>query len=210
MNINVYNYLLDNNLLEDFVANFSVKRKILNINKEIIVGKAYYKDNERGNGKGKKVYDRIPLNIYKWTYEVQSEYIIFGNKFTTTQQFSGISSDENEIPFGKKGNYYTLYSNLGGFENACYTFTGEKNIFSTYGKLSVLSLPTHLKLLLAEDQELAKFIYLYYTVLKDKKLDEDNISSIKRLFEITQQISKLEQEKQEIMNSLNDMSMIKK
>ena len=112
MNINVYNYLLDNNLLEDFVVNFSVKRKILNINKEITVGKAYYKENERDNGKGKKEYDRIPLNVYKWTYEVQSEYIIFGNKFTTTQQFSGISSDENEIPFGKKGNYYTQYMHM--------------------------------------------------------------------------------------------------
>lgn len=210
MKLDVYSFLIENNLLEDFAINFTVKRKVIYVNKERAVGYTYYKDNEYTDTKGNKKYDKIQLKNYKWTYEIQNEYMLFGNKFTTKEERSGISSDNSEIPFGKEGNYYTMYSNLGGFENACYTPFGNKNIFSSFGNLSILSLPTHLKQLLNEDQELAKFVYLYYTVFKDKKLSESEIISIKRLFEISKEISKLEQEKQEIMDSLNIMSMKKK
>lgn len=43
--IDVYQYLVDNNLLDDFVKNFSVTRNIKLINKIRVVGYAYYMDN---------------------------------------------------------------------------------------------------------------------------------------------------------------------
>lgn len=210
MQTNVYYYLIENNLLEDFLTNFTVKRRIAFSTKERVTGYAYYKDNESIDNKGRKVYDKIPLNVYRWNYCVTNEYSIFGNTFTTQQQYSKESSDEREIPFGKKGFYNTDYSNLGGYESACYTLTSNKNVFSVYGKLSFLALPNNLKQLFEEDQELANFVYMYYTLLKDKQIDEEDFYSIKRIFQIEEEIKKLEREKQELMSSLNDMSMIKK
>ena len=209
MKQNIYYFLKDNNLLEDFLANFTVKRRIVCLSKDKISGYAYYEDNEIIKN-GKKFYDKIPLNVYKWNYCVTNEYIIFGNTFTTTQQEIKEASDEREIPFGKQGFYKTNYSNLDGYECACYTLTSNKNIFSFYGKLSYLSLPNNLKQLFEEDCELANFVYLYYTFFKNKRIDENGIYSVKRIFQIEEEIKKLEEEKQELLSSLNEMSMIKK
>lgn len=210
MQENIYYFLTDNNLLEDFVSNFSVKRKITLLSKERIPGYAYYEEDLGTDRKGRRMFDKIPLNIYKWNYSVTNEYNIFENTFTTTQQYSKESSDEREIPFGKNGFYQTNYSNLEGYESACYTLESNKNVFSVYGKLSFLTLPSNLKQLFEEDQELANFLYLYFTKLKNKELDEEDILSIKRIFQIEEEIKKLEQEKQELLSSLNDVSMIRK
>lgn len=190
MEKNMYYFLIDNNLLEDFLSNFTVKRRIILLSKERIPGYAYYEDNQTIKN-GREFYDKIPLNIYKWNYCITNEYNIYGNTFTTTQQYSKESSDEKEIPFGKKGFFQTNYSNLGGYESACYTLEANKNVFSVYGKLSFLTLPNNLKQLLEEDQELANFLYIYYTLLKNKQINEDDISSVKRMFQIEEEIKKI-------------------
>ena len=196
-----------NKLLKAFLLNFTVTRKIELVNKERIVGHAYYKDNIQKDNKGRETFDAVPLKVYKWNYRVENTYMIFGNKFTTTRIVSKESSDENEIPFGVKGTYQTKYSNLCGYENACYNLENNKNIFSVYGKLSDLTIPNDLRELFKQDKELSSFVYMYYRFLKGENVTPETIESIQRIFQIEEEIKRLQEEKQKI---LNDVSMKRK
>ena len=59
---NIYKYLVDNNLLEEFLMNFKVTRRIQEMNKVRFPSEAYYMD-----GKG-KVY----LQVYRYQYQVKT------------------------------------------------------------------------------------------------------------------------------------------
>lgn len=192
MKKDVYKYLVDNNLLDEFLKNFSVTRKIREMNKVRFPGEAFYYDGR----------DKVYLEVYRYQYKVENIYNIFGCEFITSEIVCGQSVNEDDIPFKKKGNYKTDFCNLSGYEHSTYLPDGKKNVMSKYGKSGVFDLPSNFSLLF-KDRDFGLFIHLFYLYIGDKNnIDMNDVYSIKRLVEISNEMSKLKKERDEIIESL--------
>lgn len=199
---NIYKYLVDNNLLEEFLMNFRVTRRVQEMKKERFPGEAYYIDGR----------DRVKLEIYRYQYQVKTIYSVFGHDYVTSEVIYGQSVNEDDIPFKKKGKFTTTYCNLSGEENVTYLFDGRKNVMSKYGKSGVFDLPSDVCSIFFNDKDFSLFLSLFYTYIKDKEnIDVDDIYSIRRLIQITKEMKSLKKERDEIIESLvTDYVIIKK
>ena len=73
---------------------------------------------------------------------------------------------------------------------------------SKYGKSGVFDLPSNFSLLF-KDRDFGLFIHLFYLYIGDKNnIDMNDVYSIKRLVEISNEMSKLKKERDEIIESL--------
>lgn len=198
---NIYKYLVDNNLLEEFLMNFKVTRRIQEMNKVRFPGEAYYMDGK----------DKVYLQVYRYQYQVKTIYNVFGQEYVTSEVICGQSVNEDDIPFKKKGKFTTSYCNLTGEENATYLLDGRKNVMSKYGKSGVFDLPSDVCSIFFNDKDFSLFLYLFYTYINDREnIDVDDVYSIKRLVQINNEMKKLKNERDEIIESLGTNYVIVK
>lgn len=195
---NIYKSLIDNNLLEEFLMNLKVTRKVQEMNKVKFVGDAYYLDGK----------DKIPLQVYRYQYQVKTIYNLFGQDFVVNNVVCGCSVDKDDIPFGKKGKYNTTYCDLTGMECCSYLFDGKKNIMSKYGKSGTFDLPLSLEELF-RDRDFCLFVYLFYSYISDRNnIDIDDIYNIRRLIQITKEMNSLKKERDEILSSFEKVLVL--
>jgi hypothetical protein len=196
--MNIYKSLIDNNLMEEFLMNFKVTRKVQEMNKVGIPGSSYYMDGT----------DKIPLQVYRYQYYVENIYSIFGHDFVSKKIIYGESVNEDDIPFKKSGKFKTEYSNLTGYETASYFADGRKNIMCKYGKSGLLDLPCNLKDLF-KDRDFCLYLYLFYSYIQDRNnISIDTIFDIKRLVQITKEINKLKKERDELLESFEKVLVL--
>lgn len=205
MEIDIYQYLVDNNLLEDFVKNFSVTRNIKLINKIRVLGYAYYEDNLGTGGHGRVMFDKIPLPVYRWIYGIDTFYVLHGHHFESSEVKYGEGVDEKEIPLKVNGFYDSSFSNLEGYEAASYMDNYSKRTLVKCGKSSHFVLPIDLKELLKNDKDFAKCVYMFYTLKGNREVDNDDVLSIKRIVEIDKEINQLKIEKDSLMESMTNV-----
>ena len=190
--MNIYKYLVDNNLLEEFLSNFIVTRKIQEIRNKKVDGEAYYIDKD----------EKVPLNVYEYQYDIKTFYSVFDISFCVHDVIYGYSSCRDEIPFKKAGKYNVDYDDLSGDECSSYLKDGKKNILTKYGRSGLFDLPVNLKDVF-KDKKFCLFLYYFYLYVSDRsKIDRDIIYKIYRLVEINDELISLKNEKEEIINLL--------
>lgn len=190
--MNIYKYLVDNNLLEEFLNNFSINRKIQGVQNKKVNGDSYYIDKD----------EKIPLNVYEYQYDIKTFYSVFDISFCVHNVVYGYSSCRDEIPFKKTGKYNVDYDDLTGYETSSYLKDGSKNIMSKYGRSGLFDLPSNLKDVF-KDKKFCLFLYYFYLYVSDRnKIDRNVIYKIYRLIEINDELISLKNEKDEILNIL--------
>ena len=189
--MNIYKSLVEKGLIDEFLMNFKVTRNIQEMNKVRVLSNSYYIDGK----------DRIPLNVYKYQYDVKTTYSIFGYDFVTREVVYGESICKEDVPYGKRGKFDTTYCNLTGYECSSYLFDGRKNVMSKYGKTGVFDLPFNV-IDLFNDKDFCVYVYMFYSYISDREnIDIEDIYNIKRLVQITKEMNKLKNEREEILSS---------